>query len=88
MMMMYYRAAEGIGEGLQPPVSYYYGAKKPQYIRQTLILAMKTIVIAGIAWFLLLTSFPTTLISLFNNRNSALTLEVTQGNCLHRLAMF
>ncbi|WP_061012552.1 MATE family efflux transporter [Photobacterium leiognathi] len=88
MMTMYYLVAEGIGEGLQPPVSYYYGAKKPQYIRQTLILAIKATVIAGIAWFLLLTSFPSTLISLFNNSNSALTLEATQGIRLHLFAMF
>ncbi|KJG38554.1 multidrug transporter [Photobacterium angustum] len=88
MMTMYYLVAEGIGEGLQPPVSYYYGAKQPQHIRQTLILAMKTTVIAGIAWFLLLTSFPSTLISLFNSSNSALTLEATQGIRLHLFAMF
>ncbi|KJG31611.1 multidrug efflux protein [Photobacterium angustum] len=88
MMTMYYLVAEGIGEGLQPPVSYYYGAKQPQHIRQTLILAMKTTVIAGIAWFLLLTSFPSTLISLFNSSNSALTLEATQGIHLHLFAMF
>ncbi|EAR57326.1 Putative Na+-driven multidrug efflux pump [Photobacterium sp. SKA34] len=88
MMTMYYLVAEGIGEGLQPPVSYYYGAKQPQHIRQTLILAMKTTVIAGIAWFLLLTSFPSTLISLFNSNNSALTLEATQGIRLHLFAMF
>lgn len=88
MMTMYYLVAEGIGEGLQPPVSYYYGAKQPQHIRQTLILAMKTTVIAGIAWFLLLTSFPSTLISFFNSSNSALTLEATQGIRLHLFAMF
>lgn len=88
MMTMYYLVAEGIGEGLQPPVSYYYGAKQPQHIRQTLILAMKTTVITGIAWFLLLTSFPSTLISLFNSSNSALILEATQGIRLHLFAMF
>ena len=88
MMTMYYLVAEGIGEGLQPPVSYYYGAKQPQHIRQTLFLAMKTTVIAGIAWFLLLTSFPSTLISLFNSSNSALTLEAIQGIRLHLFAMF
>lgn len=87
MMTLYYLVAEGVGEGLQPPVSYYFGAKQPHAIRRTLQLAIKTTLFAGIGWFVLLSSFPATLISLFNSDNAALTLEATQGIRLHLFAM-
>ncbi|PTB33404.1 MATE family efflux transporter [Photobacterium phosphoreum] len=88
MMTLYYLVAEGIAEGMQPPVSYYYGAKQPQNINKTIYLAIKVTIIAGIAWFALLYSFPHTLIGLFNSGNTALTSEAVGGIQLHLFAMF
>lgn len=88
MMTLYYLVAEGIAEGMQPPVSYYYGAKQPQKISKTTYLAIKVTIIAGITWFALLYSFPRTLIGLFNSGNTALTSEAVGGIQLHLFAMF
>ncbi|PSU20750.1 MATE family efflux transporter [Photobacterium kishitanii] len=88
MMTLYYLVAEGIAEGMQPPVSYYYGAKKPQNISKTTYLAIKVTIIAGITWFALLYSFPRALIGLFNSGNAALTSEAIAGIKLHLFAMF
>ncbi|KJF86107.1 MATE family efflux transporter [Photobacterium phosphoreum] len=88
MMTLYYLVAEGIAEGMQPPVSYYYGAKQPQNISKTTFLAIKVTIIAGISWFALLYSFPHTLIGLFNSGNAALTSEAVSGIQLHLFAMF
>ncbi|SMY35145.1 MATE family efflux transporter [Photobacterium andalusiense] len=88
MMTLYYLVAEGIAEGMQPPVSYYYGAKQPQNISKTTYLAIKVTIIAGISWFALLYSFPQTLIGLFNSANTALTSTAVNGIKLHLFAMF
>lgn len=88
MMTLYYLVAEGIAEGMQPPVSYYYGAKQPINIKKTTYLAIKITIIAGITWFSLLYSFPRTLIGLFNSSHSALTSEAIAGIQLHLFAMF
>ena len=88
MMTLYYLVAEGIAEGMQPPVSYYYGAKQPQNISKTTFLAIKVTIIAGISWFALLYSFPHTLIGLFNSGYAALTSEAVSGIQLHLFAMF
>ncbi|MCD9536262.1 MATE family efflux transporter [Photobacterium carnosum] len=88
MMTLYYLVAEGIAEGMQPPVSYYYGAKQPRNIKKTTYLAIKVTIIAGITWFALLYSFPRTLIGLFNSGNAALTSEAVGGIQLHLFAMF
>ncbi|MEC6907157.1 MATE family efflux transporter [Photobacterium piscicola] len=88
MMTLYYLVSEGIAEGMQPPVSYYYGAKQPINIKKTAYLAIKVTIIAGITWFALLHSFPRTLIGLFNSDNPALTGEAIAGIKLHLFAMF
>lgn len=88
MMTLYYLVAEGIAEGMQPPVSYYYGAKQSQNISKTTYLAIKVTIIAGISWFALLYSFPQTLIGLFNSANTALISEAVGGIKLHLFAMF
>ena len=88
MMTLYYLVSEGIAEGMQPPVSYYYGAKQPINIKKTAYLAIKVTIIAGITWFALLHSFPRTLIGLFNSDNPALAGEAIAGIKLHLFAMF
>lgn len=88
MMTLYYLVAEGISEGMQPPVSYYYGAKQPQNIRKIMSLAIRITIIAGIVWFALLYSFPRTLIGLFNSGNIALATGAVGGIQLHLFAMF
>ncbi|MGF1684197.1 MATE family efflux transporter [Photobacterium minamisatsumaniensis] len=88
LMTMYYLFAEGIASGMQPPVSYYYGAGQGKKIRATLILAIKVVVLSGIASLIFLNVFPNTLVNLFSNSDPALAAETVNGLRLHLFAMF
>ncbi|MBY5944274.1 MATE family efflux transporter [Photobacterium rosenbergii] len=88
LMTMYYLLAEGIASGMQPPVSYYYGAGHGKKIRATLILASKVVVLTGITSVIFLNLFPNTLVGLFNNSDPALATETVNGLRLHLFAMF
>ncbi len=88
LMTLYYLLAEGIAEGMQPPVSYYYGSKQANKIKKMFVLALKCTLIAGISWVLLLNIFPETMIGLFNNNNSLLLAETTKGIQLHLFGLF
>lgn len=88
LMTLFYVVAEGIGEGLQPQVSYYQGAKKYQPITQVVMLASVVSFLAGLIWLGVLNLFPTQVIHLFNgNNNPALIEEVSLGIRLHLAAM-
>ncbi|PSW16380.1 multidrug efflux protein [Photobacterium rosenbergii] len=88
LMTMYYLLAEGIASGMQPPVSYYYGAGHGKKIRATLILASKVVVLTGITSVIFLNLFPNTLVGLFSNSDPALATETVNGLRLHLFAMF
>ncbi|TDR76389.1 putative MATE family efflux protein [Photobacterium lutimaris] len=88
LMTMYYLLAEGIASGMQPPVSYYYGAGHGKKIRATLILASKVVVLTGITSVVLLNLFPNTLVNLFSNGDPSLAAETVNGLRLHLFAMF
>lgn len=79
LMTMYYLLAEGIASGMQPPVSYYYGAGHGKKIRATLILASKVVVLTGITSVIFLSLFPNTLVGLFSNSDPALATETVNG---------
>ncbi|AJR05477.1 multidrug efflux protein [Photobacterium gaetbulicola] len=88
LMTMYYLLAEGIASGMQPPVSYYYGAGHGRKIRATLLLASKVVMLTGITSVLFLNLFPNALVSLFSNGDPALATETVNGLRLHLFAMF
>ena len=88
LMVLYYFVAEGLGEGMQPPVSYFFGAKQTENIKKVLVLATKVTITAGIAWLLILNLFPSTIIGLFNAEDTSLIQEATSGIRLHLFAMF
>ncbi|WP_051303185.1 MATE family efflux transporter [Psychromonas aquimarina] len=87
LMTLYYLLAEGLAEGMQPPVSYYHGAEQYQNIKRIVLLAVKVVVASGLVWLLVLNLFPDVLISLFNKSNAALTNETITGIRLHLFAM-
>lgn len=85
---LYYLMAEGIASGLQPPVSYYFGAKQYDKIVATLTLACKVILISGITTVIVLNLFPNVLIELFSQGEEQLTKAATTGIRLHLFALF
>lgn len=88
LMALYYLIAEGIGEGVQPPASYFYGANMQVKIRQLMTLATKVVIGVGIGWMLLLNGMPEIMIALFNSDDATLVAEAKTGIRLHLFAMF
>lgn len=87
LMVLYYFVAEGIADGSQPPVSYFYGAKRTFDIKALISLSIKVTLIAGFSWTLLLNAFPTELVELFSHQDDALIQTTIQGIQLHLFAL-
>jgi len=87
LMVLYYFVAEGIADGSQPPVSYFYGAQRTFDIRALISLSIKVTLIAGLSWTLLLNLFPSQLVILFNHQDDALIQTTVQGIQLHLFAL-
>lgn len=87
LMVIYYFVAEGIADGSQPPISYFFGAKRQGDIQALVMLSMKVTLLAGLAWTLLLNLFPNELIQLFNHEDEALALATIHGIQLHLFAL-
>lgn len=85
---LYYMTAEGIANGMQPPVSFYFGAKQTAKIKATVLLALKVIFISGIGTVIVLNIFPELIIHLFSNSDAALAAETQKGLRLHLFALF
>lgn len=88
IMTLYYLVAEGIAEGMQPPVSYYFGAQQFENIKKMLLMSIKVTVIAGIGFIVILNVMPNLMISLFTSESTELIAEAKNGIHLHLFAMF
>jgi putative MATE family efflux protein len=81
--ILYYFFAEGISNGMQPPISYYFGAKKINNIKQTLNLALKITTYTGIATYIALFLWPEQVIQLFISDDNTLQAITKNGLQLH-----
>ncbi len=86
LMSIYYLLSQGIAEGMQPPLSFYHGAKDNKNMQVTFKLATKITLVTGIIWTLLLNAFPLSFIHLFNNNTDVVNLTIT-GIRWHLFAM-
>ena len=84
----YFFFAEGLVSGLQPPVSYYLGAKHYKRIVETVKLAFSVTVGSGIVLVILLNIFPEIFISIFTTGNDVLLQASKNGVRLHLMALF
>ncbi len=87
-MTLYYLLAQGIAEGMQPPVSYFFGEKSSENVGKTVWLACKVTTVVGVVWIVTLNLFPENLIGWFNSANPELTDAATYGIRLHLFNMF
>lgn len=85
---LYYMISEGIANGMQPPVSYYYGAQQVEKIKATVLLALKIVLLSGIATVIILNLYPNLIIGLFSNNDPALASATINGLRLHLSALF
>ena len=93
IMTVYYLIAEGIAEGMQPPVSYYFGALQFENIKKMLLMSIKVTVITGVGFIVILNVMPNLIIRLFTSdyftsESAALIAAAKNGIHLHLFAMF
>lgn len=88
LMMIYYFLAQGIAEGVQPPVSYYFGAKQADNIRKMMVLGTKMVIVSGVVITVLLNVFPVWVTEFFSNNDTELVAQTKNGIHLHLLAMY
>lgn len=84
---LYYFFAEGLAGGVQPPVSYYQGAKQYRNTLRTLTLATWVIIGSGFVMVLVLNIFPTIFVHLFAN-DETLIAVATNGLKLHLFTLY
>lgn len=88
LVTVYYLIAEGVANGMQPLVSYYYGARHPRNILQLLKVAMGSAIIIGLVSTLGINLFATSIMQSFNSHNQALITAGVEGIRLHTFALF
>lgn len=88
LFLLYYLLAQGISEGAQPPISYYFGSGENRKVYQVFKLALKWVTITGIGWICLLNISPRLSTLLFTNGDEALIAETMIGIRYHLFAIF
>ncbi|MCL1045022.1 MATE family efflux transporter [Shewanella electrodiphila] len=83
----FFLLAEGIASGMQPPVSYYYGAKEVNNIKATVKLAVKVIMVLAVSTVTFINVFPEFVIGFFSSQDQALMTETLIGMRLHLFAL-
>lgn len=88
LMTIYYLLAEGIAGGMQPPISYYFGARQVEQIKATLMLAIKVTLISGLGFVAAFNLLPEAMLSLFISDDPALMATAAYGMKLHLFALY
>ncbi|WP_422909992.1 MATE family efflux transporter [Pseudomonas sp. MAC6] len=88
LMAFYYMFAEGVCGGMQPLVSYFYGAREPDKVRRVLRLGLLTAVGSGVLMTAALLVLPKLFAGIFSGSDQALLDASVLGLRLHLFAMF
>lgn len=88
IVTMYYLTAEGIANGMQPLVSFNYGAKNDEVVRKLFNIACWTSVIIGVVFIVALNVYPEEVIGVFNSDDPELMKQAIVGVRLHMFAIF
>lgn len=76
VMQMIWIPIQGLGQGAQPIISYNYGAKKPERVRQAFWTLLKTSMAFMLAFWALVQLFPQFFIRIFNDEPALLDTAV------------
>ncbi|UUM31053.1 MATE family efflux transporter [Vibrio japonicus] len=87
IVTVYYLAAEGIANGMQPLASYNHGVKNVQNIKKLLKVAMSSSILLGLVFIGLLNLFPYQFVSVFNSESDELIGYTVTGIQLHLFAL-
>lgn len=85
---LYYFFAEGLTSGMQPPNSYYFGAKQLTKIKQTLNFALKITFYSDIATVIFMFLWPEQVVQLFIKNDTALQQTTQSAMQLHLFTLF
>lgn len=88
LMAFYYMFAEGVCGGMQPLVSYFYGAREPNKVRRVLRLGLLTAVGSGVLMTAALLILPRLFAGIFSGSDQTLLEASVLGIRLHLFAMF
>lgn len=88
LMTIYYLLAEGIAGGMQPPISYYFGARQVTPLKATLMLAVKVTLLSGLGFVAAFNLFPDAMLSPFISDDPALMATAAYGMKLHLFALY
>ncbi|GAF02793.1 MATE family efflux transporter [Saccharicrinis fermentans] len=69
MNVIFQMIALGTGDGMQPIVSFNYGANRPDRSRKTLLYAMSVVCLSGLLGLIILELFPNLIIGIFITDN-------------------
>ncbi|MDO6685380.1 MULTISPECIES: MATE family efflux transporter [unclassified Agarivorans] len=87
LSVIYYFIAEGFANGMQPLISYNYGAKRYDNVLKVMALGFSIILGTGVAAVLLMNGFSEFSVGVFNNDDPALLDATVSGIRLHLWAM-
>ncbi len=88
IQVAYYMIAEGIANGIQPVISFNYGAGNNRNIHAIVKMGCKAVLGFGIASIILINLFPKSIALAFNTSNTQLIEETVFGLRLHLATMF
>ncbi|KUJ00409.1 MATE family efflux transporter [Vibrio sp. MEBiC08052] len=87
VVTFYYLTVEGFANGMQPLVSFNYGANQLANIKKLLVLAMGLSVVFGLIVTTVMNLYPHDIVAIFNRDNSELSDFATTGIRLHLIAL-
>lgn len=76
VMQMVWIPAQGLGQGAQPIISYNYGAKNPQRVREAFWMLLKVSCVLMVSFWLLVELFPRFFIGIFNSEPALMDTAV------------
>ncbi|MGL4859727.1 MAG: MATE family efflux transporter [Enterobacteriaceae bacterium] len=88
LLTLYYLLVEGIANGMQPIISYQYGAKAYQTVRKVLLMALSWGIGIGILFTLLLLWLPHSFSAIFIEAGSSLHQKTSYAIRLNLFALF
>ena len=87
LMGIYYMLAEGIGDGVQPLLSFFYGQKRVDIIYKLMKISLVIVFTTGIATYLILNIWPEFFVMLFNGDTQVMNKAIT-GIKYHLAGMY
>lgn len=85
---LYYMFSEGVTSGVQPIISFNYGANRYYNIRRTLGMAVRVILISAVVFLGIVYAFPNLLINIVNRDDPALHEASLLGLRLHMITCY